>query len=113
MSYRVYTGSDEIGSEVGVALKNAIAVASGVLSGLGYGDNTRAALMTRGLAEMIRFGTAMGGKPENQPELVPEADVEKALPSGDFDTLYLRELIKIGGFLTLGGANAASDEDDE
>ena len=59
--FRVYTGSDEIGSEVGVALKNAIAVASGVLSGLGYGDNT---LMTRGLAEMIRFGTAMGGKPE-------------------------------------------------
>ena len=55
----------------------------------------------------------MGGKPENQPALVPEADVEKALPSGDFDTLYLRELIKIGGFLTLGGANAASDEDDE
>ena len=62
--FRVYTGSDEIGSEVGVALKNAIAVASGVLSGLGYGDDTRAALMTRGLAEMIRFGTAMGGKPE-------------------------------------------------
>lgn len=62
--FRVYTGSDEIGSEVGVALKNAIAVACGVLSGLGYGDNTRAALMTRGLAEMVRFGTAMGGKPE-------------------------------------------------
>lgn len=62
--FRVYTRNDEIGSEVGVALKNAIAVASGVLSGLGYGDNTRAALMTRGLAEMIRFGTAMGGKPE-------------------------------------------------
>ena len=58
---RVYTGNDEIGSEVGVALKNALAVASGVLSGLGYGDNTRAALMTRGLAEMIRFGVAMGG----------------------------------------------------
>lgn len=61
---RVYTGNDEIGSEVGVALKNALAVASGVLSGLGYGDNTRAALMTRGLAEMIRFGVAMGGKAE-------------------------------------------------
>ena len=61
---RVYTGNDEIGSETGVALKNAIAVASGVLSGLGYGDNTRAALMTRGLAEMIRFGVAMGGKAE-------------------------------------------------
>lgn len=61
---RVYRGSDEIGSELGVAIKNSIAVASGVLSGLGYGDNTRAALITRGLAEMIRFGVAMGGKPE-------------------------------------------------
>lgn len=61
---RVYRGSDEIGSELGVAIKNAIAVASGILSGLGYGDNTRAALITRGLAEMIRFGVAMGGKPE-------------------------------------------------
>lgn len=61
---RVYRGSDEIGSELGVAIKNAIAVASGVLSGLGYGDNTRAALITRGLAEMIRFGVAMGGKME-------------------------------------------------
>lgn len=59
---RVYTGNDEIGSENGVAVKNAIAVASGVLAGLGYGDNTRAALITRGLAEMIRFGVAMGGK---------------------------------------------------
>ncbi|MGL5978081.1 MAG: NAD(P)H-dependent glycerol-3-phosphate dehydrogenase [Erysipelotrichaceae bacterium] len=58
---RVYTGSDEIGAELGVALKNVIAVASGVISGLGYGDNTKAALITRGLAEMIRFGTAMGG----------------------------------------------------
>lgn len=61
---RVYTGTDEIGSEVGVALKNAIAVASGVLYGLGYGDNTRAALITRGLMEMTRFGIAMGGKQE-------------------------------------------------
>ncbi|MDF9823920.1 glycerol-3-phosphate dehydrogenase (NAD(P)+) [Breznakia sp. PF5-3] len=62
--FRIYTGSDEIGSEVGVALKNAIAVASGVLSGIGYGDNTRAALITRGLNEMIRFGMFMGGKRE-------------------------------------------------
>lgn len=58
--FRVYTASDEIGSEYGVAIKNSIALASGMLSGLGYGDNTRAALITRGLAEMIRFGTAMG-----------------------------------------------------
>lgn len=62
--FRVYTGNDEIGSELGVALKNSIAVASGILAGLGYGDNTRAALITRGLAEMIRFGTYFGGKKE-------------------------------------------------
>lgn len=61
---RVYTGNDEIGAEIGVALKNAIALASGILSGLGYGDNTRAALMTRGLAEMTRFGEALGGRKE-------------------------------------------------
>lgn len=61
---RVYTGNDEIGSEMGVAIKNAIAVASGVLYGLGYGDNTRAALITRGLMEMTRYGVAMGGKAE-------------------------------------------------
>lgn len=61
---RVYTGNDEIGSEIGVAIKNAIAVASGVLSGLGYGDNTRAALITRGLMEMTRYGMAMGGRKE-------------------------------------------------
>lgn len=61
---RVYRGNDEVGSEIGVAVKNAIALASGMLAGLGYGDNTRAALITRGLAEMIRFGTALGGRPE-------------------------------------------------
>lgn len=61
---RVYRGDDEIGSEIGVAIKNAIAVASGVLSGVGYGDNTKAALITRGLTEMIRYGVAMGGRPE-------------------------------------------------
>ncbi|MGN1344098.1 MAG: NAD(P)H-dependent glycerol-3-phosphate dehydrogenase [Traorella sp.] len=60
--FRVYTGNDEIGSELGVAIKNTIALASGMLSGLGYGDNTRAALVTRGLAEMVRFGVAYGGQ---------------------------------------------------
>ncbi len=60
--FRVYTGNDEIGSELGVATKNSIALASGMLAGLGYGDNTRAALITRGLAEMIRFGVASGGQ---------------------------------------------------
>lgn len=62
--FRVYRGSDEVGSELGVAIKNTIALASGMLSGLGYGDNTRAALMTRGLKEMMRYGMAHGGKME-------------------------------------------------
>lgn len=61
---RIYTGNDEIGSELGVAIKNVMAIASGILSGLGYEDNTRAALITRGLQEMIRYGTYFGGKPE-------------------------------------------------
>lgn len=59
---RVYTQYDEVGAELGVALKNVIAVASGIISGLGYGDNTKAALITRGLTEIIRFGTALGGQ---------------------------------------------------
>jgi len=59
---RVYTQTDEVGAELGVAYKNAIAIASGILAGLGYGDNARAALITRGLAEMVRFGTHFGGE---------------------------------------------------
>ncbi len=62
--FRVYRNTDEIGAETGVAIKNIMAIASGVLSGIGQGDNARAALMTRGLAEMSRFGTAVGGKKE-------------------------------------------------
>lgn len=62
--FRVYANSDEIGSEIGVAMKNAIAIASGILEGLNYGDNARAALCTRGLAEIVRYGTAVGGKKE-------------------------------------------------
>lgn len=59
---RVYTLNDEIGAEYGAAYKNAIAVASGIIAGLGYGDNARAALITRGLVEMTRYGTFKGGQ---------------------------------------------------
>lgn len=62
--FRVYTNTDTIGAQIGVAIKNIIAVASGVLSGLGLGDNAKAALMTRGLAEMTRYGVAHGGQAE-------------------------------------------------
>lgn len=62
--FRVYTSPDIIGIELGGSIKNVIALAAGVIDGLGLGDNTKAALMTRGIAEMSRLGTAMGGKIE-------------------------------------------------
>lgn len=61
--FRVYTLLDEVGAEIGVAMKNSIAIASGILDGLGYGDNAKAALVTRGLVEIISFGTHFGAKP--------------------------------------------------
>lgn len=60
---RVYTNHDVIGCELGGALKNVIAVAAGAAEGLGVGDNTRAAIITRGLAELTQLGEAMGGEP--------------------------------------------------
>ena len=58
--FRVYTSSDIIGAEIGAALKNVIALCAGISDGLGYGDNSKAALMTRGITEIARLGTAMG-----------------------------------------------------
>ncbi|KAF1684900.1 NAD(P)H-dependent glycerol-3-phosphate dehydrogenase [Staphylococcus hominis] len=60
---RVYTNNDLIGVELGGALKNIIAVASGIVAGMGYGDNAKAALMTRGLAEISRLGEKLGADP--------------------------------------------------
>ncbi|MGG5253783.1 NAD(P)H-dependent glycerol-3-phosphate dehydrogenase [Neobacillus sp. SM06] len=62
-NFRVYTNPDIIGVEIGGALKNIIALAAGITDGLGYGDNAKAALMTRGLAEIARLGTKMGANP--------------------------------------------------
>ncbi len=62
-SFRVYTNSDLIGVELGGALKNIIAIATGISDGLGFGDNTKAAILTRGLAEITRLGVAMGANP--------------------------------------------------
>lgn len=62
--FRVYTTDDVVGVELGAALKNVIALCAGVSDGLGYGDNTKAALMTRGLTEMARLGEALGGRKE-------------------------------------------------
>jgi len=59
--FRVYISPDILGIEIGAALKNVVALAAGVADGLGYGDNTKAALITRGIAEIARLGVAMGG----------------------------------------------------
>ena len=61
--FRVYTSTDLIGQELGAALKNIVAIAAGICDGLGYGTNTRAALITRGLAEITRLGVKMGANP--------------------------------------------------
>lgn len=62
--FRIYTNEDLIGVEIGGAVKNIIALAAGICDGLGYGDNTKAALMTRGMSEIIRIGIKLGGKSE-------------------------------------------------
>lgn len=60
--FRVYTSPDVLGMEIGSSLKNVVALAAGIADGLGYGDNTKAALITRGIAEITRLGIKMGGK---------------------------------------------------
>ena len=63
--FRVYTSPDILGMELGGSLKNVIALAAGIADGLGYGDNTKAALITRGIAEIARLGVEAGGKIES------------------------------------------------
>ncbi len=63
-AFRIYTSTDTSGVELGGALKNVIAIAAGLCDGLGYGDNSKAALVTRGIAEMRRLGVACGARPE-------------------------------------------------
>lgn len=60
--FRVYISPDVLGIELGAALKNVVALAAGIADGLGYGDNTKAALITRGITEISRLGMAMGGR---------------------------------------------------
>src|SRR5262249_61776285 len=60
--FRVYTNRDPVGVELGGALKNVIGIAAGISDGLGFGDNAKSALLTRGLVEMTRFGVALGAK---------------------------------------------------
>ncbi|HKB07073.1 MAG TPA: NAD(P)H-dependent glycerol-3-phosphate dehydrogenase [Candidatus Polarisedimenticolia bacterium] len=72
---RVYRSRDPVGVEVAGALKNVVAIATGIAEGLGYGTNTRAALITRGMAEITRLGTRLGGRPETFAGLAGAGDL--------------------------------------
>jgi glycerol-3-phosphate dehydrogenase (NAD(P)+) len=74
-AFRVYTNPDAVGVELAGALKNILGVAAGICDGLGFGDNAKAALLTRGLVEMARFGVALGGREETFRGLAGVGDV--------------------------------------
>ncbi|KAA9131855.1 NAD(P)-dependent glycerol-3-phosphate dehydrogenase [Marinihelvus fidelis] len=74
-AFRAYTSTDMVGAELGGAVKNVLAVATGIADGMGLGDNARAALVTRGLAEMMRLGEAMGARPETLTGLAGMGDL--------------------------------------
>lgn len=74
-TFRVYTNSDVVGCELAGVVKNVIAIASGIATGMGFGDNTRATLVTRGLAEMTRLAVQMGGSPESLAGLAGMGDL--------------------------------------
>ena len=94
--FRVYTNTDLVGVELGVSLKNVIAIAAGICDGLGYGDNTKGALMTRGLAEMTRLGVAMGGEPSTFAGLSGMGDLITTCISTHSRNRYVGEQIASG-----------------
>lgn len=95
--FRVYTNTDVVGVELCGASKNVIAVAAGMSDGLGYGDNTKAALMTRGLAEMSRLGRALGANPLTYMGLAGMGDLIATCTSQHSRNRGLGELIAKGG----------------
>lgn len=97
--FRVYTNTDVVGVELCGASKNVIAVAAGMSDGLGYGDNTKATLMTRGLAEMSRLGAAMGANPLTYMGLAGVGDLIATCTSRNSRNRALGEFIGKGGTL--------------
>jgi glycerol-3-phosphate dehydrogenase (NAD(P)+) len=73
--FRIYTNDDVVGVELGVSLKNVVAIAAGISDGLGFGDSTKAALLTRGLAEIARLGRALGARPDTMAGLAGMGDL--------------------------------------
>jgi glycerol-3-phosphate dehydrogenase (NAD(P)+) len=94
--FRVYYHGDVVGAELGGVLKNVIAIAAGMAVGLGAGDNTRAAVITRGLAEMTRLGTAMGGHPMTFAGLAGMGDLIATCVSGQSRNRYVGEQLGRG-----------------
>ncbi len=98
--FRVYRNNDVIGSEFGGALKNVIALATGIAQGLSVGDNTRAAVITRGLAELTRLGVSMGGKPETFAGLAGMGDLIATCVSPQSRNRHVGEQLGLGRSLT-------------
>jgi glycerol-3-phosphate dehydrogenase (NAD(P)+) len=96
-AFRVYTNPDVIGVELGGASKNVVAVAAGMSDGLGYGDNTKATLMTRGLAEMSRLGSHLGANPLTYMGLAGMGDLIVTCTSRHSRNRALGEWIARGG----------------
>jgi glycerol-3-phosphate dehydrogenase (NAD(P)+) len=97
--FRVYTNPDVVGVELCGASKNVVAVAVGACDGLGYGDNTKATLMTRGLAEMSRLGHAMGANPLTYMGLAGVGDLIATCTSKNSRNRALGEFVGRGGTL--------------
>ena len=94
--FRVYRGSDVVGCELGGALKNVIAIAAGMGDGLGVGDNTKAAVITRGLAELTRLGTALGGRAETFAGLAGMGDLVATCASRQSRNRHVGERLGLG-----------------
>ncbi|MEK7316465.1 MAG: NAD(P)H-dependent glycerol-3-phosphate dehydrogenase [Candidatus Eisenbacteria bacterium] len=105
-SLRIYTNDDVVGVEVGVSLKNVVAIAAGISDGLGFGDSTKAALLTRGLAEMSRLGRAMGARAETFAGLAGMGDLIATATSRHSRNRRLGEAVGRGA--TLAEALASS-----
>lgn len=94
--FRVYTNHDVVGCEIGGAMKNVVAIATGIAEGLGVGDNTRAAVMSRGLAELTTLAVAMGGEPATLAGLAGMGDLVATCMSPQSRNRYVGEQLGLG-----------------
>ena len=95
-TFRIYLNHDVVGCEVGGALKNVIAIATGIAQGLGIGDNTRSAIIARGLAELTRLGVAMGGEPATFAGLTGLGDLVATCMSPQSRNRHVGEQLGLG-----------------